>query len=233
MIRILRSHERGRVSDGRIEIRHVSVPAAFRERRLRGSVALLSIDEYCFAPGAGTEMHRHHDAEIITCVIDGALEHDDGLNNGTIIFPGDIQRMSAGTGITHREFNASESEPVRMLQMAIAPERDGLVPSYEQRMFVPEESLGTMLLLASRDGRSDSVTIHRDADLYLCTTPHGVDVRHALRADRCAWVQVVRGSMMLGDRELGAGDGAGIMDEPEIALRGVEMAELLVLDMAW
>lgn len=195
-----------------------------------GFRSLRALNELRLAPGEGFETHRHEDVEIITYVVDGVWEHNDGLNNGTVIFPGDIQRMTAGTGVAHTEFNPSRTEPVHLLQMWIAPERAGLVPSYEQRMFVPEESIGTLLLLASRDGRDNSVMIHQDAELFLCTLEPGMGLTCELRPGRAAWVQLVRGSVMLGATDLHAGDGAAITDESIITLHGLAAAEVLVLE---
>lgn len=226
MINVHRSHDREHADHGWMQSSH-----AFASGASEGFRSLRALNEIRLAPGEGFDTHRHENMEIITYVVEGVWEHNDGLNNGTVIFPGDIQRMTAGTGVAHTEFNHSRTEPVHVLQIWITPERPGLVPSYEQRMFVPEESIRAPLLLASHDGREDSVTVHQDAELFLCTLEPGAGYTHELHSGRAAWVQLVRGSIMLGEMDLHAGDGAAVTDESSIHLHGLATAEVLVLEL--
>ncbi len=168
--------------------------------------------------------------EILTYVLEGALEHKDSLGNSSVIRPGEVQRMSAGTGIEHNEFNHSKSEPVHFLQIWIKPEAYGIRPGYEQKRFEPSAGSG-LTPIASRDGRGGSVTIHQDVALSLGRLRAGGEISHALAAGRCAWLQVMRGSVVLGGEVLNAGDGAGIQDEVPIALQAPEDAEFLLFDM--
>jgi len=170
--------------------------------------------------------------EIITWVIDGALEHRDSMGNGSVIRPGDLQRMSAGTGVTHSEYNQSQSDLVHLLQIWILPEREGLTPSYEQKHFDAESRRGALCALASPDGRDGSVRVHQDATLYATLLGAGEWVRHELAPGRRAWVQGVRGTLALGDVQLAAGDGAAISGESSIELRAEVEAEALVFDLA-
>ena len=172
------------------------------------------------APGAGLPRHPHDNMEIVTYVLEGALEHKDSLGNGSVIRAGEVQRMSAGTGIEHSEFNHSKTEPVHFLQIWIKPEAYGIRPGYEQKSFEPSAESG-LTLIASRDGRGDSVTIHQDVALSLGRLRVGGEISHALAAGRCAWLQVTRGSVALGGEVLKAGDGAGIEDEAQIALQAL------------
>src|SRR5262249_947879 len=149
------------------------------------------------APGGGFDTHPHRDMEIITWVLSGALEHRDSLGNGSVIRPGDMQRMTAGTGILHSEFNPSRTDPVHLLQIWLFPETKGLPPGYEQRNFAAAERQNALRLLASRDGRNGSVTIHQDADVYAASLDADKSVRHELRPGRHAWVQVARGKVYL------------------------------------
>jgi quercetin 2,3-dioxygenase len=185
------------------------------------------------APGGGFPTHAHSDMEIISYVLEGALEHKDSIGTGSVIRPGDVQRMSAGTGIRHSEFNASRSEPVHFLQIWILPEKNGLEPSYEQRTFTAEERRGRLRLVGSRDGREGSVTIHRNLDFYAGVLGEGQTVTHGLVAGRIAWVQVARGSVALAGQLLSAGDGAAIETTGAISLAGKSAeAEILLFDIA-
>ena len=183
-------------------------------------------------PGGGFPTHGHRDMEILTYVLDGALAHKDSLGHGSTIRPGELQRMSAGTGIAHSEANASATEPVHFLQIWIVPDRRGIAPGYEQRAFPAAEEEHHFHLVASPDGRDGSLTIHQDASLYLATLRPGQHVLHRLRPGRHAWVQVARGVVTLDDNTLSAGDGAAISDEETIQVDGVEPAEILLFDLA-
>jgi redox-sensitive bicupin YhaK (pirin superfamily) len=170
--------------------------------------------------------------EILTYVLEGALGHQDSMGNGSTIRPGDVQRMSAGTGVVHSEWNHSKSEPVHFLQIWIVPERRGIAPGYEQRAFEPHELLDRLRLLASRDGRDGSMTIHQDAAFYATKLSAGRSVNHDLAPGRHAWVQVARGAVTLNGSALGTGDGAEVSEETRIELSAAEDAELLVFDLA-
>src|SRR5262249_10063678 len=183
------------------------------------------------APGTGFGMHPHRDMEILTWVLSGALEHADSLGNGSVIRPGQVQRMTAGTGILHSEYNPSETEPVHLLQIWIVPAHKGLTPGYEERTFEPSELRGRLRLLASADGRDGAVTIHQDADVYAALLGPGQAVTHALRPGRSAWVQVAEGAVTLNGQPLRAGDGAAVRDEPEPCLAAAEGAHVPLLGL--
>jgi redox-sensitive bicupin YhaK (pirin superfamily) len=170
--------------------------------------------------------------EIISYVLDGALQHRDSLGTGSVIRPGDVQRMSAGTGVVHSEFNGSRSDPVHFLQIWIVPEARGIAPGYEQKRFALEERRGKLRLLASRDGRDGSVTVHQDAAIYGALLAPGEGVEHVLAAGRHAWVHVARGAVELNGTRLVAGDGAGVSDERALQITGREGAEVLLFDLA-
>jgi redox-sensitive bicupin YhaK (pirin superfamily) len=169
--------------------------------------------------------------EIISYVLEGALEHKDSMGNGSLIRPGDVQRMSAGTGITHSEYDASPTEPVHFLQIWIVPERQGLGPSYEQRTFPAEERQGRLRLVASRDGREGSVTVHQDVEVFAASLAVGQQVVHRPRPRRHAWVQVARGAVRLNGAVLEAGDGAAASDEDALTLESIAPAEVLLFDL--
>jgi redox-sensitive bicupin YhaK (pirin superfamily) len=183
------------------------------------------------APGGGFPTHPHSDMEIISYVLEGALEHKDSLGTGSVIRPGDVQRMSAGTGIRHSEFNASQTEPVHFLQIWIIPEKKGLPASYEQKAFSDAEKQGRLRLVGARDGRDGAVTIHQDVDLYATLLARGEIVTHELAAGRRAWVHVARGSVTLNGEALKDGDGVAQNTAGTLRLEGVEGAEVLLFDM--
>ncbi len=189
------------------------------------------INEDRVQPGQGFQTHPHKDMEIITYVLKGALEHKDSLGTGSVIRPGEIQRMSAGTGITHSEFNHSHDDPVHFLQIWILPEQIGLLPSYQQHAFSTEEKRGQLLLVASRDGREKSVTIHQDVDVYAALLAAPEQVRHPLATGRHAWVQIVRGAVSVNGISLLAGDGA-VSEEETLSFNAREEAEILLFDLA-
>ncbi|HSP96251.1 MAG TPA: pirin family protein [Candidatus Dormibacteraeota bacterium] len=193
--------------------------------------ALRVINEDHVAPGRGFGTHPHHDMEIVTYVLDGALEHRDSLGNGSTIWPGEIQRMSAGTGIRHSEFNGSKSDTVHLLQIWIMPERAGLAPGYEQRA-LPDGVHGGLRLIASRDGRDGSVTVHQDAEIHAAQLATGATAEHSLATGRYAWLQVARGAVTANGQALRAGDGAAFSDERAVQLRADADAEVLLFDLA-
>jgi hypothetical protein len=196
-----------------------------------GFRGLRVINEDRVQPGQGFGTHPHRDMEIISYVLEGGLEHRDSMGTGSIIRPGEVQRMSAGRGITHSEFNASQEELVHFLQIWIVPTERGIEPSYEQKAFPPETLSGRLRLLASPDGHDGSVTIHTDARMYAGRFDRGMTDQLALAKDRHAWVQVVRGTARVDDQTLSAGDGAALSDVPAVRIEGLEASELLVFDL--
>ena len=233
MITIRSAAERGHARHGWLESRHTFSFGDYHDPRHMGFRALRVINEDRVEPGKGFATHSHRDMEIVSYVLDGALEHRDSMGNGSVIRPGDVQRMSAGTGVTHSERNPSKTNPVHLLQIWILPERQGLPPGYEQKAFPESEKRGRLRLVASRDGRDGSVTIHQDVDLYAAILARGETVRHALRPGRHAWVQVAAGEVTLNGEWLEAGDGAAVSDEQTIEISSEERgAEVLLFDLA-
>lgn len=227
-----RSDDRGRANFGWLDSRHTFSFGQYHDAKHMGFGPLRVINDDRVAPGGGFAPHGHADMEIVSYVLDGALEHKDSLGTGSVIRPGDVQRMSAGTGIRHSEFNASKSEPVHFLQIWIIPERAGLSPSYEQKTFGVEDKTGKLRLVGSHDGRDGSVVIHRDVDFYATLLGPSHAVTHEIRPGRSAWVHVARGSVRLNGTTLGAGDGAAIPQAGTLTLDGADDAEVLVFDMA-
>lgn len=232
MITIRKSEDRGHFDLRWLDTHHTFSfdryydPAHMHFRSLR----VINEDRVQVAKGFPT--HSHRDMEIITYILAGALEHRDSMGNGSIIRPGDVQRMTAGTGVSHSEFNPSESEPVHLLQIWILPESDGLPPSYEEKHFGDEERRGRLRLIASTDGREGSVKIHQDAQLYASILDAGQTVVHALADGRYGWLQVARGTIRLNEVELKQGDGAGVSNESELRITVHDQAEFLLFDLA-
>lgn len=198
-----------------------------------GFASLRVINEDIVAPGKGFATHGHRDMEIVTYVLDGALAHQDSIGNGAVILPGDVQRMTAGTGILHSEFNASETEPVHLLQIWIVPETLNLPPSYEQIHFPEAEKQGQWRLIGSRDGRNGSVTIHQDLSLYAAQLKTREIIEYSVNPNRQVWLQVARGELLLNDQSLQAGDGAAIATTTALTLAGqVDNTEILLFDLA-
>jgi len=224
--------ERGQTRTGWLDGRHTFSFNRYYDPRWTGFRDLLVINEDRVAPASGFPPHSHSDMEIITVVFEGALEHRDSSGGHGSIRPGEVQKMSAGTGVTHSEMNPSAEEPVHLLQIWIRPERPGIKPYYEQKAFPEEERRGRLRLIASREAGDGSVTIHQDASVYSAVLGAGEEVTHDLRAGRGAWVQVVKGSLKLNDTELSAGDGAAVTDEEKLTLRAGEPAEFLLFDLA-
>jgi len=197
----------------------------------KGFRALLGIEEIHLAPGETIPVHEHHDVEIITIVLEGSVGHQDAFNNGTIIFPGDIHRATAGRGISHEEFNNSADQPAHYVQIMIRPEGDGLIPGYEQRMFIDEEAAGRWLPLASRDGAGDTVTIHQDATIFIAMPDAGDVLDCAFAAGRRGYLRLLRGAIRLNGERLAAGDAVEIEDERDLPLAADEPSILLLLDL--
>jgi redox-sensitive bicupin YhaK (pirin superfamily) len=232
MIRIRPSHERGHTRIDWLNSQYTFSFADYYDPEHMGFRRLRVLNEDWIEPGAGFGTHPHRDAEIITYVLAGALEHKDSMGNGSVIRPGEVQRMSAGTGITHSEYNHSKTELVHLLQIWILPERSGIQPSYEQKAF-PLAAFGDRLLLVtSRDGRDGSLTIHQDVDLYAARMAPGRTVTHRLRPERHAWLQVAGGNLIVNREHLGAGDGAALSNEQSLEISAESDAEFLLFDLA-
>jgi redox-sensitive bicupin YhaK (pirin superfamily) len=233
MITIRPAGERGTANFGWLDSRHTFSFGNYYDPNHMGFANLRVINEDKVTPGQGFSTHGHRDMEIISYVLEGGLEHKDSIGTGSVIRPGEVQRMSAGHGIRHSEFNASKTEPVHFLQIWILPETHGIDPSYEQKHFAAEEKQGQLRLVGARDGRNGSVTIHQDVDLYASLLNPGETVSHAIAPNRSVWVQVARGAVQLNGQPLTAGDGAAIVQESSITLTGTaENSEVLVFDMA-
>lgn len=231
MFQIRQARERGHGDHGWLESYHTFSFADYHDPNFMGFGPLRVINEDRVQPGEGFGTHSHRDMEIISWVLEGALAHKDSLGNGSAIQPGDVQRLSAGTGITHSEFNHSSDELVHFLQIWIQPERRGLPPSYEERSFSQADMRDRLCLIASRDGREGSVVIHQDLDLYATRLGEGSEVAHRTRPERKLWVQVARGSLAVDDQRLEAGDGLAVVQEEGVVLRGITSAEALLFDM--
>ncbi len=232
MIRIRKSDERGHFHHGWLDTYHTFSFDQYYDPNFVGFRSLRVINEDRVQPGMGFPTHPHRDMEILTYPLEGALQHRDSMGTGSIIRPGELQRMSAGTGITHSEFNASRTEPVHLLQIWLLPERKGLKPSYEQKAFPEAEMRGRLRLVASQDGRDGSLTVHQDVSLYAGLLEPGQKVSHRLEPSRSAWVQVARGKVHLNGSALEAGDGAATSKEQEIELGSEDAAEILLFDLA-
>ncbi len=216
MLHLRKSAERGQADHGWLKARHSFSFGQYHDPRFMGYGPLRVINEDRIAPGAGFATHSHKDMEILTFILEGALEHKDSQGGAGIIRPGEVQRMSAGTGIAHSEFNASKTEPVHLLQIWMLPERAGLPPGYEQKAFAPHS--GSWRLLGAPDGRDGAVTIHQDIDLYTVRLGSGESTNFSARQGRKLWVQITRGSGLLHGLEVAAGDGAAIEQEAMVRI---------------
>ena len=225
------SQERGHARHGWLNSYHTFSFADYYDPHHMGFRTLRVINEDRVQPGKGFGTHPHRDMEIISYVLEGALEHKDSLGTGSVIRPGEVQRMSAGTGVTHSEFNSSQTEPVHFLQIWILPEQTGLPPSYEQRAFPTEEKRGNLRLVASHDGHDGSLAIHQAVDLYVSLLAPGEAVSHLLIPGRHAWIQVARGALLLNDVTLSAGDGAAVSDVSRLTVTATDQAEVLLFDL--
>ena len=232
MITLRPADERGHAMHGWLNSYHTFSFANYYDPQHMGFRDLLVINEDRVQPSKGFGTHSHQDMEIITYVLEGALEHKDSLGTGAIIKPGEVQRMSAGTGIRHSEFNHSQTEPVHFLQIWITPKQEGLQPSYEQTAFPVEERLGKLRLIAARDGRDGAVTIHQDVDLYTAVLKAGDQVTYNLNQGRYAWFQVARGNATLNGHALAAGDGVAVSAEKLLDISTDSGAEILLFDLA-
>jgi redox-sensitive bicupin YhaK (pirin superfamily) len=226
-----KSDDRGKANFGWLDSRHSFSFGHYHDPAHMGFGALRVINEDKVAPGGGFPTHPHSNMEILSYVLEGALEHRDNIGTGSVIRPGDVQRMTAGSGVRHSEFNASNTDPVHFLQIWVIPEKQGLKPSYEQKSFSVEEKRGKLRLVGSRDGRENSVTIHQDVDLYATVLKAGEAVSHTIADERGAWVQVVRGAAILNGTRLDAGDGVAVSRSGTLALEGAGDTEVLLFDM--
>lgn len=231
MIQIRKADTRGHAQHGWLDSWHTFSFANYYDPAHMGYSALRVINDDIIAPAAGFPMHAHQDMEIVTYVLEGALEHRDSLGNGGVIRPGDVQRMSAGTGIRHSEFNPSQTESARLLQIWLLPQKTGVPPSYEQTRFDPAQLQGRFRVVASPDGRDGSVHINQDTQLYAAKLDQGETARLALAPGRRAYLQVAQGDAELNGCPMQRGDGAEISAETEIVLTGIDAAEVLVFDL--
>ena len=226
------ANARGHTDHGWLNSYHTFSFANYYDPAHMGFRSLRVINEDRVKPAQGFGRHPHRDMEIISYVLDGALEHNDSMGTGSVIRPGDVQRMSAGTGVTHSEFNGSKETPVHFLQIWLMPDEAGVAPSYEQKAFSDSEKRGKLRRVASPDGREGSLSIHSDTQLYAGLFAAGETAELPLAKGRHAWVQVARGKVRVNGTELGAGDGAAISDEAAVKIEGVDSAEVLVFDLA-
>jgi len=232
MMDIRKSQERGHANHGWLDSHFTFSFADYVDPQHRQFRTLRVMNDDRIAGGGGFPKHPHRDMEIVTYVLEGALEHHDSMGNGSVIKPGDVQYMSAGTGVAHSEFNASKTEPVHLYQIWMLPEKQGLQPAYDQKNFSEAEKRGKLRLVASPDGRNGSVKIRQNNELYATVLGAGETVKHELQKDRYAFIQVARGSVKLNGTKLDAGDGAAISAEKTVELTGAENTEVLLFDLA-
>ena len=231
MLTVRKAGERGHVNHGWLDTWHTFSFADYHDPREMGFGALRVINDDKVQPGQGFGTHGHRDMEIITYVLEGALEHKDSMGNGSVIRPGDVQRMSAGTGVRHSEFNPSREERVHLLQIWIEPRITGVRPSYEEKQFGAQDKKGRLRLIASPDGRESSVTIHQDAHVYAALLDGKDAVTHRIAPGRRAYVHIARGAVKVSGVELKGGDGARIEGESNLEFSGAKQAELLLFDL--
>lgn len=232
MIDVIRSESRGGADHGWLKSKHTFSFADYHNPSMMGFAKLRVVNEDWIEPGQGFGTHPHRDMEIVTYMIDGALEHKDSMGNGSIIRPGELQRMTAGTGVLHSEFNHSADEKAHLLQIWILPERNGLEPGYEQKLFPSEEKNNRWRLVGSRDGRDGSLTIHQDVNLYSSELDQGKELEYTFDGRRRGFLQVVRGSVEVDGQELVAGDAVASQDQESLSVLAATDAELLLFDMS-
>ena len=232
MITVRPSERRGHADHGWLDSHHTFSFADYYDPKHMGFRQLRVINDDRVAPGQGFGTHPHADMEIVSYVLSGALEHKDSMGTGSVIKPGDVQRMSAGTGVRHSEFNASKSEPVHFLQIWLMPSQRGIKPSYEQKTFPASEKQGRLRVVASPDGRDGSVTIHTDATIYAGLFAPGESAELSLAKGRHAWIHVAKGLLKVNGRDLSAGDGMALSEEESVKIEGLGQGEVLVFDLA-
>jgi redox-sensitive bicupin YhaK (pirin superfamily) len=231
MITIRKANERGHFNHGWLNTYHTFSFDQYYDPRYMGFRVLRVINEDFVSAGRGFPMHAHRDMEIITYILEGALQHEDSMGNGSTIRPGDVQRMSAGTGVRHSEKNSSPTEAVHLLQIWILPHTVGLDPSYEQKAFTEDDRRNNLRLIASSDGKEGSVVIHQDASLYASIIEQGANVTHLMPETRYGWLQVARGAVDVNGEPADQGDGAVIVGESKIEIAAREPAEILLFDL--
>ena len=232
MITIRKANDRGHANHGWLDSYHTFSFADYYDPKFMGFRSLRVINEDQIAAKRGFGTHSHRDMEIITYVLEGALEHQDSMGNRSVMRPGEVQRMTAGTGVSHSEYNHSDRETTHLLQIWILPETQGLEPSYEQKAYSDAEKREKLRLIASQDGRDGSVKVHQDLNLYATVLGEGEQVNFSVKGDRQVWVQVARGSVMLNGQPLAQGDAAAVSQETRLDLTGKEPAEVLMFDLA-
>ena len=231
MIQIRKAAERGRFNLGWLDTQHTFSFGDYYDPAHMGFRSLRVINDDRVQPGQGFGMHGHRDMEIVTYVLDGALAHKDSMGNGSILRAGELQRMTAGAGVRHSEFNPSDTQWVHLYQIWLLPQRKGLEPSYEQLAVGEEEKRGRFRLVASPDGADGSLTIHQDARLHLASLSPGEGVAHEIKPSRAAWLQVLRGSVNLLGNDLAAGDGVAVTEEDAISVQATVPSEVLLFDL--
>jgi redox-sensitive bicupin YhaK (pirin superfamily) len=232
MLTIRKATERGHADHGWLDTHYTFSFSDYYDPEHMGFRALRVMNEDRVQPGQGFGMHGHRDMEIVTIVLQGALEHRDSLGNGEVLRPGEFQHMTAGTGIRHSEFNPSETEPVHLYQIWLLPERAGLTPSYEQKAFPESGRRGQWQLVASRGAEQGALKINQDARIFLGIVQPGQTLRHAIATGGHAWLQVLRGSVSVNGTDLAAGDGVAVSDEPELRVGSDAEAEVMLFDLA-
>jgi hypothetical protein len=232
MMQLRPSEARGHANFGWLDSRHTFSFGHYHDPAHMGFGPLRVINEDRVAPAAGFDTHGHADMEIISYVLDGALEHKDSLGTGSVIRPGDVQRMSAGTGVRHSEFNASKTDPVHFLQIWVIPERKGLEPSYDQRHFPEEERRNALKLVASGTPRDGALKVHQDADIHASLLDAGQVLTFSPQAGRRQWLQLAAGELVVNGEQLRRGDGLAIADEREVRIEALDASEFLLFDMA-
>ncbi len=232
MIIVRRAAERGHANHGWLDTYHTFSFADYQDAEHGGFRSVRVINEDTVSPGRGFGTHAHQDMEILSYVLEGALEHRDSMGSGSVLRPGDVQRISAGTGITHSEFNHSQDDALRFLQIWIFPSTSGIEPSYEEMNFSEDDKRGRLRLIVSPEGRDGSLEIHQDVVIYASVLGRGDSVDFDLQPGRHAWVQVARGALRLSGTELKQGDGAAVSDETRLTVEGTEDSEFLLFDLA-
>lgn len=231
MITIRKSSERGHANYGWLDTHYTFSFADYHDPRHVHFRSLRVMNEDTVAPGKGFGTHPHDNMEIVTYVLEGALEHRDSMGNGEVLRAGEFQRMSAGSGITHSEFNPSSTEPVHLYQIWLFPKTRNITPSYEQRRFDEARRMNALQLVASPDGADDSLTINQDARIYLANLSEGSTISYTLATDRHAWIQVLRGAVSVNGLTLGTSDGAAISAEENVAISGINASEVMIFEL--
>ncbi len=232
MIKLRKANDRGHFDFGWLDTYHTFSFGDYYDPSHMAFRSLRVINEDVVAPGRGFPRHGHRDMEIFTYILQGALQHRDSMGNGSVIRPGDVQRMSAGTGVTHSEANGSSDEPVHLLQIWILPAQEGIEPDYEEKKFPTEEKRNRLRLIISPDGDDGAVRINQDARVYASVLDQGQEVVHQLEPRRHAWVQVAAGTVVVNDIELNQGDGAAVSEESSLKIAAQDQSEILLFDLA-